>query len=433
MIAAVTKAVGGRKQLFDLGFLGGSRALAALLGFLAVTLVARRLDAAELGIWGLALAVQGYVLQLGEFGLRSVVTAEAGRVPGRARYLLRRYLILRCGITAIAFASLLLVLAWFVTSDRATLVLVAFTAFIVALQLDWIDLAEGRMVAVAILQLARPFFFLMLLLFLPSIHTASNLAIVLMIAWALAVLGSWTALWRARPRRAERAPNSLHLLAMGWPIMLVAVLSQAQLSLDLIVVGWLMGTAAAGHYYLAAAIVTAGLVIANAVGQQTLARLASGEPDKAEIAERLRHRLALIALLTVPIVVVFAFIAPSLVPFFFGIEHQDASILIVWFIPWFVLQNITTVLQGGLIATRRQPELLRANLVMLLVTIPAIGLASMGQGLGWFALARAAGELARMISLVGFLNPLERDACLKNIWLTLVFGSAVTIGMILSE
>src|SRR5919205_1282380 len=91
--------------LFRLLVLGGSRAGAAALGSLSAVVLARGLSPEALGWWSLALAVQGYALHLGEFGLRSVVTAATARAPGRFGRLLLRYLGLRLAI------SLALVLA----------------------------------------------------------------------------------------------------------------------------------------------------------------------------------------------------------------------------------------------------------------------------------------------------------------------------------
>ena len=79
--------------------LGGSRALAALLGFVAVALVARSLGPAELGLLSMALAVFGWAQHAAECGLRSVVTAETG---WRRAFLplLSTYMILRMSCAA---------------------------------------------------------------------------------------------------------------------------------------------------------------------------------------------------------------------------------------------------------------------------------------------------------------------------------------------
>ena len=77
---------------------GGWRSWAALAGWQhcsvlpGVMLVARALTPDQLGSWSLALAVQGYALHVGEFGLRSVVTTEAARAAAALPELLRRYL-----------------------------------------------------------------------------------------------------------------------------------------------------------------------------------------------------------------------------------------------------------------------------------------------------------------------------------------------------
>jgi hypothetical protein len=57
--------------------LGAARGLASIMGFAALLVVARALSPEQLGLWSLALAVQGYALHFAEFGLRSAVTAEA--------------------------------------------------------------------------------------------------------------------------------------------------------------------------------------------------------------------------------------------------------------------------------------------------------------------------------------------------------------------
>ena len=85
-----------------LASLGAGRGAASALGFLSVLLLARSLPPDELGRWSLALAVQGYALHLGELGLRSVVTAEAGRTGSFFPLLLHRYLALRLTLSLLS-------------------------------------------------------------------------------------------------------------------------------------------------------------------------------------------------------------------------------------------------------------------------------------------------------------------------------------------
>ena len=87
--------------------LAAARGGTALLGLATVLVVAHALTPEDLGRWSLALAVQGYALHLGEFGLRSVVTTEAALAGSRLPELLGRYLRLRLTLSALALGVVL--------------------------------------------------------------------------------------------------------------------------------------------------------------------------------------------------------------------------------------------------------------------------------------------------------------------------------------
>ena len=91
--------------------MGGSRALAAVLGFAGTILIARALEPATLGLWSMALAVQGLALHLGEAGLRSVAVAEVARAPWLASAYAKRIVALRLALSTVVIAAGSLV-AW---------------------------------------------------------------------------------------------------------------------------------------------------------------------------------------------------------------------------------------------------------------------------------------------------------------------------------
>ncbi len=107
--------------------------------------------------------------------------------------------------------------------------------------------------------------------------------------------------------------------------------------------------------------------------------------------------------------------APWLLPTLFGAEHAAAVPVLLWLLPWFVLQHPTTVVQSALTAAGREAAVLRANLLAVAVLVPALALAAAGGSLEGFALARLAAELARLAALLLTLwplapHPLERAA-----------------------
>ncbi|MCB2055030.1 MAG: oligosaccharide flippase family protein [Geminicoccaceae bacterium] len=379
--------------------LGGSRALAALLGFVAVALVARSLGPAELGLLSMALAVFGWAQHAAECGLRSVVTAETG---WRRAFLplLSTYMILRMSCAA-ATATVVIGTTYVLAPGMAMPVSwLCGALFAVALQFDWVPLATGRSGEAGLLLLARPCAMLVLLAAIP-VETATGVAALTAVAWWCAAALSWPSLRHGRRDAAEGEPlAATRMLRLGWPLMAVALTSQAQLALDLLIVGHLFGPAQAGQYFLASAIVGAGLVLANATGQFAMARMAPLRDNPAAFARELARELRLVGLVVLLGACLLATAAPLVVPAAFGAAYAPVTVLIPWLLPWLLLQSLTTVTQGALTAARRQPQLLRANLALLAALAIGLPVAARYGTLEAFAACRAAAEAVRLAALL---------------------------------
>ncbi len=387
------------RRLSGLAFLGGARAVAALCGFAAVTLLARQLAPYEFGLWSLLLAVHGYALQGAELGLRSVVTAEAGASPARARALLAPYLRLRTA-AALAFLAVGATVTAFALPALLPAVVLLFASLLpAAVQFDWIPLARERPGLASLLFLMRPVAYLALLaLWWAADGGLRGLAIAYLAAWTLAAAVSLPAL-RLLPRAASGAGRSGHgLLRRGLPLCVVSLTSQAQYTLDLLVAGLVLGAVAAGQFYLAHAIAMAGLVFANAAGQLALARM-SALAAAPGFGSRLRGELRVVLGTALALGLAMVLLAPWLVPLAFGPAYGLTPSLLLWLLPWFLLQHLTTVLQGTLAAVGRERRVLAGNLAMLAVLLPALALAAWIGDLRAFAAARALAEFARLLAL----------------------------------
>ena len=365
--------------------MGGSRALAAGLGLIATILIARGLEPAGLGLWSMALAVQGIALHLGEAGLRSIVTVEMAARPEAGRALLYRYLGLRLAIStgviglAVAGARLVGIADW------PYLALLLTSLWPIALQLDWLPLAGDP----------------------------ERLALLFLAAWwvAAAATWPWLRLVRQAPVRAA-APGRRRLLRLALPVAVATVASQLLLSLDLLLVGARFGPAVAAQYYLASAILVAGLVVANGLGQAALARLAAatGTGFRAALEADLRLVGAVAALAAVTVLGV----VPHLLPPAFGAAYAPAASLLVWLLPWFVLQHATAVLQAGMTAARLGDRQLRAALWLVAALVPGLALAWWFGDLRLFALARGLAELVRVVALWRGLPPALRPLSARH-------------------
>lgn len=393
---------GGAGRLATLAL---ARAAAAGLGFLTVLLIARALPPEQLGRWSLALAVQGYALHLGEFGLRSVATTEAGHAGRRLPQLLGRYLGLRLALTAVTLALVAGACVLWRPQDLALVVLATASILPIALQLDWLALVDGRILLASGLLLVRPLAFLLCVPLLPAAAGPDGVAACFLAAWMVAAALSWVTLRRPRAHGPGVVPTAASMLRRGGSLAAVTLGNQLQLSADLLVAGWLLGAAAAGDYWLACQVLVAGLVFANAAGQMALARLPALSVEPSVFAGAVAGELLRIMVVALAAAVPALLLAPAALPLLFGAEHGGAAAALTWLLPWFVLQHATTVLQAALIAARRDGEALRANLLGALVLLPAMAAAAFAGSLPAFALARAAAEAARLAALLAALWP----------------------------
>jgi O-antigen/teichoic acid export membrane protein len=376
--------------------LGGARGLASLFGFAGVLLTARLLTPEELGRWSLALAVQGYALHLAEFGLRSVATAAAAAEPGSLPGLLRRYLGLRLLLAGLVLAA---VAAW-----GEPLALLATLALLpIALQLDWLALVDDRPVLAVLPLLARPLAFLLLQAAWPGEPGVQAVAACFLASWWLAALLSWPALRRPWPAEAP-APGVFRLLRRGAPLMAVTLTNQALLSADLLVVGWTLGAAAAGDYWLASQVAVAALPFANAANQLALARLPAARGDAARFRAALLGEARRLAAVALALAAGLGLVGAPLLPHLFGAEHAGAATALLWLLPWLLLQHGTALLQGALAATGHGRAMLGGNLVLLLVLAPGLAMAAGTAAFPAFALARSLAELARLLALLQALQ-----------------------------
>lgn len=386
--------------------MGGSRALAAGLGLVATILIARGLEPRGLGLWSMALAVQGLALHLGEAGLRSILTVEVAARPEAGRALLRRYLGLRLAISTGVIALAVLSARLLGIAEWPYLALLLTSLWPIALQLDWLPLAHGRTGEAGLLLLVRPVAFVLLLLALPLGGDPERLALLFLAAWWVAAAVTWPWL-RLVPKAAATggAPGRRRLLRLALPVAAATVASQLLLSVDLLLVGARFGPAVAAQYYLASAILVAGLVVANGLGQAALARLgAAGSGFRAALEADIRLVGAVAALAAVTVLGV----VPHLLPLAFGATYAPAASLLAWLLPWFVLQHATVVLQAGMTAARLGDRQLRAALWTVASLVPGLALAWWSEDLRLFALARGAAELVRVLALWHGLPPALR-------------------------
>ncbi|MCX7628839.1 MAG: oligosaccharide flippase family protein [Geminicoccaceae bacterium] len=386
--------------LARLGVLGGARALAAFFGFLAMLELAPAAGPETLGRWSMVLAVQGWLLHLAEWGLRSVVTAEAGRTAGGGRALLPNYLGVRLALAGLLVVGALGVTAVLAPDRLATTALVLSSLIAIALQLDWLALVEDRPILASFLLLVRPIGWWMLLVPLEPPLTLERLAALFAASWALAAVASWLVLGLSpKAARGTIPPASpRRLLRRGFPLMLVTLANQAIFSADTFLVGAVLGPERAGAYYLASALATAALVVANATNQLALARAGALSEDPLALAAERSRQLRIATALALCSALALALAVP-LLPSLFGSAFDEARAIAIALAPWVFLQHPSAVLRAFAAADRDGALLVLADLALCATFLFTLPLALVWSSPVACALARSLGELARLALL----------------------------------
>ncbi|MGF1474907.1 MAG: lipopolysaccharide biosynthesis protein [Geminicoccaceae bacterium] len=397
--------------------LGGARALSAILSFVAMTVAARSVGAAGLGAYAFAIGVQAYVAHISEFGLRPAVTAAVAARPDQRSTLAKAYVLTRLALAVPAIFLALAVLAA-AAPDRLTLNALVMPSVIgIALLTDWLLIIDGRFASAGAVQVARPGVYLLLIAAIATQNDlqATHLAVAFSLSWLIVALWCW---WLARPglrlRETEWRLQVPALFRAGKPLLAVTLLSQALLTLDLLVVATVLDDVSAGRYALASGIIGAGLVFAHAFQQTALPRYARafalGETPP------LGADIALISCLALGGAIACLSLSPWMVPLVFGAEFEPAIAILIGLLPTFAIYHVNAVLIARATADTKRRHLVRAHLWAV---------AALGIGLLVFAFwellaiavaARFIGELSRFVGLLGSLKPDERAQTVRAAW-----------------
>ena len=329
-----------------------------LLGFAAVTYLARKLGVADFGAMNVGFTVLTYAVMastggLSTFGTRSVARREE---PG----IVNRILSLRLVNAVAAYAVVVLAAVLFVRDPLMARLIIVFclSLFASAFLLDWYFQGKEEMGVIAVGRLASAATYLALILVLA--HSPADL---LWVA-AAAVAGDLIAtaiLLILYSRRRDIVPYRFDL--SGWKLLMSqavhigggSMIAHASVSLPPIVLGILMTNTDVGVYSAASKIVFFLLVVDRVAGMLLLpasSRLHASSPDT--LTSTLETTVRYIVLIALPLSVGGTMLAGTILPFVFGSQYAasvDVFRILIWF-SFFTLLH--TVYATGLIATGQE-------------------------------------------------------------------------------
>ncbi len=383
------------KNIINLLSMGSGRIAQAAISFIAVSIVARHVSVEELGVYSIILALFAYASLFSDFGLRSIITSEWNRKQQNHEEVIVTYFVLRLALSLIICCVGSGLVGGFYPEYLTIVLVVLISTFFISLQLDWYLIVSERYLAaswVLVLRTASYLFFIGVLIYIDEV-SLQTLAFAFLLSWCFFSAGSWLSV-KSKVTVISMSNFSFqkarYLVKRGWPVMAVSIIGQAILNLDLIFIGKIFGAEKAAHYYVASAIIVAGMVFSNALTQISLGKMSKYIDDKNKFNQQLITDIKLALVVAVFLSLLVIFIGRPLIPIAFGTEYEESAALLIYFIPFFVISHVTGIVTSCLITINLQKQLMYINLIRLSGLFLCLYLlTTFTQYIGWVALMKA--------------------------------------------
>lgn len=363
--------------------------IARLVAFATTVYLARILGPGLYGVVAVASGILLYLTQIADAGVELAGMTDASAGPLRAttvagRALAARLVGVACLIAVIAPAGWWLM----VQPDGRVLALYTLGLPVTALSVRWIYLGLQRPTPVAVSRIVADLvtgavtFALVRsgadILWVPVAVAAGTAVGAAMLHRGLPGLGVHLTL--AGDRERVRA-----MLARGRRLVLFTLLGLVLYNVDLLILRYLKGDADAGRYAAAYVLISFCANLMIAYSHTVLPAMARDPEPTAATAATYRAALVVAWLVTMPVAVGGALVAPLLVTLLFGRAYSDSAValqVLVLSVPVAALREVAI---AALIARHEEPALLRVNIVAAVVNV-ALNLAL----IPWFGLVGAA-------------------------------------------
>lgn len=403
----------GRLSGVSLGAIGGhtaARVAGALLSFASTLMLTRVADAATVGRYGVVVSAFGLTAVVADLGLRNAGVSAIGRSVGTWGQTLRSYIGVRFASGAVGAVALGAYVAIALRESLLNAVLASAGLLAGALLVDWLHLAARRHTTPSLVVVARPASFLMMAYGLVATRgklSTTAVLCVFAISWYVPALVSWLGLRRSRfvwpdPTTSSRRTWAT-LLALGRGNLYAAALTQASMSVDLLILGRFIRSSQLASYYIATAIAAAVMVAGNGAQQVVMG---AGASDRGSWKiEQLRRSTLLFTVMGVAAAAV-ALVAGVAAPAIFGPEYAHTAWLMLWLTPYVAFAHGALALSGFASGAGRAHALVRPNAyafavvavtALIAATTRTPAMAAAGRSLAAFVLLGSLVRRARLL------------------------------------
>jgi len=417
---------------FSMGLAG--RLFSQLFSFFIVVYLARVLGPADYGDISLALALVSYFNLLATFGLPTVGTREVACVQHNSQELVSRIFSLRIWLAVISYLGLFVYGYYFASTSRLFQLILLYGLAMLSAScfLDWYFVGMEDLQSLTIANVMGNLFscgFTFLL-----VKNVDDIYYVPIISFLGSVISCFYLLY------VYRKIQSLHFyfnifqfrnfLRASTPFAITGVLSQIYGNMDMIFLGYWVGSEEVGYYSVAYKIVVVLSGVIGIYSQSTwpvMIRLF--ETNTRQAGEFLKQNLQTMLYFMIPVVTGGTILARNIIESFFGEVYAPAVIPFVLLLYYVFFMALSITLANLLLAVKKDKIYLKTlvlgavtNVVANLVLIPqwrATGSAS----------AMVIAELVVFIFLLSKVKALHNESWVDNKFIFLVMGSNFIMGV----
>ena len=424
-----------QKSVFaNLGMGLAGRLFSQLFSFFIVVYLARILGPADYGDISLALALVSYFSLLASFGLPTIGTREVARAQTDSRDAVSVLFSLRVGLAISLYSMLVLYGVFFVSNQRLfyLLVLYGLTMVSSACLLDWFFVGMEDLQSITVANLLGTIVSCSLVFL--WVKDATNIYFIPMFSFVGSVITCCYLL------NLYRKVQSLHfcfnraqflaLLRAAMPFAIAGFLSQVYENMDMILLGYFVGSEEVGYYSVAYKIVVVLSSIIAIYSQSTwpvMIRLLGS--NKQQVGEFLKQNIHTMLYFMIPVITGGTILAHNLITVFFGEAYAPAVIPFVLLLYYVFFMALSITMANLLLAVKQDKSYLGALALGAIANVSGnLILIPYWRATG-SAVAMVIAELIVFFCLLTKVRPLYNENWIDYKFLFFAIGSSGVMGV----
>jgi len=423
-----------QKSVFvNLGMGLAGRLFSQLFSFFIVVYLARILGPADYGDISLALAFVSYFSLVASFGLPTIGTREVARAQTDSQESVSVLFSLRVWLAIVLYLTLVLYGVFFVSNQRLfyLLILYGLTMVSSACLLDWFFVGMEDLQSITVANLLGTVVSCSLVfLWVKDVTNIYFIPLFSFVGSTVACSYLFNLYRKVQPLRfCFDLTHFFALLRAAMPFALAGLLSQVYENMDMILLGYFVGSEEVGYYSVAYKIVVVLSSIIAIYSQSTwpvMIRIL--DTNQQQVGEFLKQNIHTMLYFMLPVATGGTILAHNLITAFFGDAYAPAVIPFVLLLYYVFFMALSITMANLLLAVKEDKSYLIAlalgaiaNVVGNLVLIPY-----------WRATGSAAAmviaELIVFVCLLAKVRPVHKETWIDYNFLLVAIGSSAVMG-----